>query len=255
MNQRFNGLSALSTMAALAMLGVTGAQASILAPNAAGGSEAILSFVNVAGDSISQDLGEQVAAINAGDTYNLSASVLSFISAAGGAANVTYGIVGGNTTTRNYLTSAGSATFVDDTTIANGVKSLWLGTINLLVTNLNDGDATPTSTNLAYGPFLAGSGTSNYVDGGFSNWSSGSFELNNLTAGNTTLYLYNVAFAVANLGSATITGFNAGLFANLNVSTSQLQVSAVPAPAAVWLLGTALIPLARRAYKKSRTAA
>jgi len=245
----------VAAMSALAMLGVTGAQASVIAAGAAGGSEVILSFVNAAGDSISQDLGEQVAAINAGDTYNLSASVLSFISAAGGAANVTYGIVAGTTPTRNYLTSAGSATFVDDTTIANGVKSLWLGTINLLVTNLNDGDATPTSTNLAYGPFLAGSGTSNYVDGGFSNWSSGSFELNNLTAGNTTLYLYNVAFAVANLGSATITGFNAGLFANLNVSTSQLQVSAVPAPAAVWLLGTALIPLARRAYKKSRTAA
>jgi len=232
----------VAAMSALAMLGVTGAQASILAPNAAGGSEAILSFVNVAGDSISQDLGEQVAAINAGDTYNLSASVLSFISAAGGAANVTYGIVGGNTTTRNYLTSAGSATFVDDTTIANGVKSLWLGTINLLVTNLNDGDATPTSTNLAYGPFLAGSGTSNYVDGGFSNWSSGSFELDNLTAGDSTLYLYKVVFASANLGFAAITSLN-GLFANLNLSASQLQIgpaAVIPVPAAVWLLGSAL---------------
>ncbi len=255
MNKHFKGLAALST---LAMLGVTGAEASIIAANAAGGSEAVLSFVNVAGDSISQDLGEQVATINGGDNYSLSAGVLSFISAAGGIANVTYGIVAGNTTSRNYLTSSGNATFLDDITIANGVKSNWAGSINGLVVNLNNGDATPTSTNLTYGPFAAGSGTSNYLDGGYNNWASGDFALDNLAAGNTTLYLYNVAFAVANLGSATITGFNGGLFANLNLSTSQLQIgptAVVPAPAAVWLLGTALIPLARRAYKKSRTTA
>lgn len=232
----------VAAMSALAMLGVTGAQASILAANAAGGSEVILSFVNAAGDSISQDLGEQVAAINAGDTYNLSASVLSFISAAGGAANVTYGIVAGTTTTRNYLTSSGNATFVDDVTVANGVKSNWLGSINNLVTNLNQGDATPTSTNLAYGPFAAGSGTSNYLDGGYNNWSSGDFALDNLTPGDSTLYLYKVVFAAANLGSATITSLN-GLFANLNLSASQFQIgpaAVVPVPAAVWLLGSAL---------------
>ena len=232
----------VAAMSALAMLGVTGAQASILAGNAAGGSEVILSFVNAAGDSISQDLGEQVAAINAGDTYNLSASVLSFISAAGGAANVPYGIVAGTTTPRNYLTSSGNATFVDDVTVANGVKSNWLGSINNLVTNLNQGDATPTSTNLAYGPFAAGSGTSNYLDGGYNNWSSGDFALDNLTAGDSTLYLYKVVFATSNLGSAAITSLN-GLFANLNLSASQLQIgpaAVVPVPAAVWLLGSAL---------------
>jgi hypothetical protein len=232
----------VAAMSALAMLGVTGAQASILAGNAAGGSEVILSFVNAAGDSISQDLGEQVAAINAGDTYNLDASVLSFISAAGGAASVTYGIVAGTTATRNYLTSSGNATFVADVTVANGVKSNWLGSINNLVTNLNQGDATPTSTNLAYGPFAAGSGTSNYLDGGYNNWSSGDFALDNLTAGNSTLYLYKVVFASANLGAAAITSLN-GLFANLNLSASQLQIGAVavvPVPAAVWLLGSAL---------------
>ena len=227
----------LTAMSALAMLGVTGAQASIIAGNAAGGSEAILSFVNVAGDSISQDLGEQVAAITAGDNYSLSASVLNFISAAGGAANVTYGIVAGTTTTRNYLTSSGNATFVDDVTVANGVKSNWLGSLNNLVTNLNQGDATPTSTNLAYGPFPAGSGTSNYLDGGYNTWSSGDFALDNLTPGDTTLYLYKVVFASANLGSAAITSLN-GLSANLNLSTSQLQI--VPVPAAVWLFGSAM---------------
>ncbi|MSR09221.1 MAG: hypothetical protein EXR82_06775 [Gammaproteobacteria bacterium] len=232
----------VAAMSALAMLGPTGAQASILAGNIAGGSEVILSFVNASGDSISQDLGEQVAAINAGDTYNLDASVLSFISAAGGAANVTYGIVAGTTTTRNYLTSSGNATFVDDVTVANGVKSNWLGSINNLVTNLNQGDVTPTSTNLAYGPFAAGSGTSNYLDGGYNNWSSGDFALDNLTAGNSTLYLYKVVFSSANLGLAAITSLN-GLFASLDLSASQLQigsVSVVPVPAAVWLLGSAL---------------
>ena len=254
MNKSIKGLAALST---LAILGATSAQASITPANAVGGSEAILSFVNVAGDSISQDLGEQVAAIARGDTYSLSAAVLSFISAAGGAANVTYGIVAGNTTTRNYLTSSGNETFVDDITIANGVKSNWAGSINGLVTNLNNGDATPTSTNLTYGPFAAGSGTSNYLDGGYNNWASGDFALDNLTAGNTTLYLFNVVFASANLGNATITSLN-GQFANLDTTTNQLKIgpaSAVPAPAAVWLLGTALVPLARRARKKSLTAA
>lgn len=254
MNKRIKGLAALST---LAILGATSAQASITAANASGGSEAILSFVNVAGDSISQDLGQQVAAIADGTSYSLSAAVLSFISAAGGAANVTYGIVAGNTTTRNYLTSSGNATFVDDITVANGVKSNWAGSINGLVTNLNNGDATPTTTNLTYGPFAAGSGTSNYLDGGYNNWASGDFALDNLTRGDTSLYLYNVVFATANLGNATITSLN-GLFANVNLANSQLQISgttAVPAPAAVWLLGTALVPLARRSWKKSRNVA
>ena len=240
----------VAAISALAMLGVTGAQASIIAGNAAGGSEVILSFVNSAGDSISQDLGEQVAAINAGDNYSLSASVLSFINSAGGVANVTYGIVAGTTTTRNYLTSSGNATFVDDVTVANGVKSNWLGSINNLVTNLNSGDATPTSTNLAYGPFPAGSGTSNYLDGGYNTWSSGDFALDNLTPGDSALYLYNVAFATSNLGFATITSLN-GLFANVNLSGSRLEigpVAAVPVPAAVWLFGSAmgLLGFARR---------
>ncbi len=232
----------VAAMSALAMLGVTGAQASIIAGNAAGGSEAILSLVNGAGDSISQDLGEQVAAINAGDNYSLSASVLSFIGAAGGVANVTYGIVAGTTTTRNYLTSSGNATFVDDVLVGNGAKSNWLGSINNLITNLNSGDATPTSTNLAYGPFLAGSGGSNYLDGGYDTWSSGDFALSNLTAGDTPLYLYTVVFSSSNLGFAGITSLN-GLFANLNLTTSELQIgpaAVVPVPAAVWLFGSAM---------------
>jgi hypothetical protein len=233
----------VAAISALAMLGVTGAQASILAGNAIGGSESILSVVNAAGDSISQDLGEQVGAINAGDNYSLSASVLSFISAAGGAANVTFGIIAGNTTTRNYLTSSGNATFVDDVQIGNAAKSNWGGSLNGLIINLNTGDATPTATNLAYGPFAAGSGGSNYLDGLYDSWTSGDFALSNLTAGDTTLYLYNVAFAVSNLGFANISQLGGGLFANLNLGTSQLQIgpqAVVPVPAAVWLFGSAL---------------
>jgi hypothetical protein len=250
-NKPFKELAALSTMLLLA---ATGAQASILAGNATGGSEAILSLVNAAGDSISQDLGEQVGAINAGDSYSLGASLLSFISAAGGAANVTFGIIAGNTTTREYLTSSGNATFVDDVQIGNAAKSNWGGSLGGLIINLNAGDTTPTSTNLAYGPFVAGSGGSNYVDGLYDTWTSGDFNLSNLTPGDTTLYLYNVAFAVSNLGFANISSLN-GQFANLNLTTNKLQIgpaAVVPVPAAVWLMGTALVPLARRAWSKSR---
>ncbi len=251
MNKRFKGLAALST---LAMLGVTGAQASIIVGNAAGGSEAILSFVNVAGDSISQDLGVQVAGLTANTNFSLSTAALNFISAAGGAANVTFGIIAGNTTTRDYLTSSGNATFVDDVLVGNGARSNWAGSLNGLITNLNQGDATPTSTNLTYGPFAAGSGTSNYLDGLYDTWASGDFALSNLTPGNTALYLYNVVFSTASIGFAPI----GALDLSVTLGGSQISIdstSAVPAPAAVWLLGTALVPLARRSWKKSRTAA
>ena len=114
-----------------------------------GGSEAVATFVNANGDSISLDLGEQVAAINAGDNYTLSAAVLSFISAAGGAANVTFGIIAGNSTARSYLTSSASTTFADDVQVAESAKSLWASSLNGLIQNLNQGDATPPATNLS----------------------------------------------------------------------------------------------------------
>jgi hypothetical protein len=233
----------VAAVSALAILGTTGAQASIIAGSAAGGSEAILSVVNAAGDSISQDLGEQAAAINAGDNYSLSASVLSFISAAGGAANVTYGMIAGTTGTRNYLTGSASSTFADDVIVGNGAKGLWAGTINGLVGDLNLGDGTPTSTNLTYGAFATGSGSPNYLDGLYDSWQSGDFQYLNLASGLDTLYLYTTTFAIANTGTVPFTAFKGGLFANLNLSTNQLEIgpaAVVPVPAAVWLFGSAL---------------
>ncbi len=156
MNKQIKQLAALS---ALALLGATSARASVIAGNAAGGSEAVLSLVNTVGDSISQDLGLKMAGINASSDIALSAGVLSFISDAGGAANVTFGVIAGNTTARTYLHSSANATFLGDpdqsiepVVVGNGSKGLWSSTIDGLVVGLNFGDATPISTNLTYGP-------------------------------------------------------------------------------------------------------
>ncbi len=231
-------LAALSTVA---LLGVSGAHASILSGTAAGGSEAVLTFVNTNGDSISQDLGAQVAAINGGSSYTLSSGVLSFISAAGGTANVAYGLIAGNSVARTYLTSSASATFVDDVQVAESAKSLWASSLNGLIQNLNDGDATPSGTNLTRGPYLAGSGSPNYLDGGHDNWQSGDFQFSNLAAGTDALYLYSVGFTSSNIGLRSFSAFKGGLFATVNLASSELQIGpVVPVPAAVWLFGSAM---------------
>lgn len=251
MKQKIKQLAALST---LALIGTGAAQASIVGTGVAGGSEAVATFVNGTGDSISLDLGKQLAAIISGDNFALTASINSFITAAGGAANVTFGIIAGEVSTRTYLTSAASETFDTDVQLANSAKGLWSSSANGLVQNLNQGDATPTTSNLAYGPFLAGAGSPNYLDGLHDNWQSGDFAFSNLVAGDATGYLYKVVFSSANLGFAPITSL--GLKFNLGANGISVADSAVvPAPAAVWLLGTALAPLARRAYKKSRAMA
>ncbi|MDP2322722.1 MAG: hypothetical protein Q8N51_01670 [Gammaproteobacteria bacterium] len=246
MNIHFKQFAAVS---ALALLGTGAAQASIIGGGVTGGSEAVATFVNANGDSISLDLGKQLAAIVAGDSFALTTSINSFIMAAGGAANVTFGIIAGEIGPRIYLTSAASGAFDTDVQLANSAKGLWSSSVNGLVQNLNQGDATPTTSNLAYGPFLAGSGSPNYLDGLHDNWQSGDFAFSNLVAGNATGYLYKVIFSSANLGFAPITSL--GLKFDLGASA----ITVVPAPAAVWLLGTALVPLARRAWLRSRAAA
>lgn len=230
----------LATVSTLALLGVTGAHASIVTGNAAGGSEAILTFVNANGDSITQDLGEQVAAINAGDTYTLSSAVLSFIGAAGGLSNVTYGIIAGNTVARSYLTSSASATFADDVQVAESAKSLWASSLNSLIQNANTGDASGTAVNNTYGPFLTGSGSPNYLDGLHDNWQSGDFQFSNLAPGTDTLYLYAVQFTSATIGLRDFTAFKDGLFGTLTSSQLQIGPAVVPVPAAAWLLGSAM---------------
>jgi len=244
----------MAVLSAFALIGTGAAQASVIGAGTAGGSEAIATFVNATGDSISLDLGTQLGSIGAGNSFALTTSISNFITAAGGAANVTFGIIAGEVGTRTYLTSAASAAFDSDVQLANSAKGLWSSSINGLVQNLNLGDATPTSTNLAYGPFLAGSGSPNYLDGLHDNWQSGDFAFSNLVAGNASGYLYKVIFSSANLGFAPIT--NLGLKFDLGASAiSVASTTVVPAPAAVWLLGTALVPVARRAYKKSRAKA
>jgi hypothetical protein len=107
---------------------------------------------------------------------------------------------------------------------------------------------------LSYGPFAAGSGTSNYLDGGYDTWQSGDFQFSNLVAGNASAFLFKVVFGTANIG--LITPESLGLKVDLGASSlSVASTTVVPAPAAVWLLGTALVPLARRAWLKSRNAA
>ncbi|MDP2322724.1 MAG: hypothetical protein Q8N51_01680 [Gammaproteobacteria bacterium] len=235
----------LAAMSTLALLGVSGAQASIISGTAVGGSEAVATFVNVNGDSISLDMGEQVAAINAGDNYSLSAAVLNFISTAGGAANVTFGIIAGSSTTRSYLTSSASPTFADDVMVANSAKSLWASSLNGFIQNLNQGDATPGATNLTYGPFLAGSGSPNYLDGLHDNWQSGDFAFSNLGSALDPLLLYTTTFSSSNIGLVPFTTFKDGLFATLNLASNQLQIgpAVVPIPAAVWLFGSAVVGL------------
>lgn len=228
----------MAAMSTLAVLEMTGAQASIIAGTAAGGSEAVATFVNANGDSISLDLGEQMAAINAGDNYSLGAAVLSFISVAGGAANVTYGIIAGNSTSRNYLTSSASATFADDVQVANSAKSLWASSLNGFIQNLNQGDATPAATNLTYGSFLAGSGSPNYLDGLHDNWQSGDFSFSNLGGALDPLLLYTTTFSSSNIGLVPFTTFKGGLYATLDFTSNQLQI--VPVPAAVWLFGSTI---------------
>lgn len=228
----------IAVASALALLGAAGAQASIISGGAAGGSEAVATFVNTNGDSISLDLGEQLAAINAGDSYSLGAAVLSFISAAGGAANVTYGIIAGSSSARNYLTSSASATFADDVQVANSAKSLWASSLNGFIQNLNQGDATPAATNLSYGPFLTGSGSPNYLDGLHDNWQSGDFAFSNLGNALDPLLLYTTTFSTSNIGLVNFSGFKGGLSAALDFGSNQLQI--VPVPAAAWLFGSAL---------------
>ena len=78
--------------------------------------------------------------------------------------------------------------------------------------------------------------------------------MSNLTAGNTPLYMYNVVFSSAAIGFAPITALDL----TVTLGGSAIAVASpteVPAPAAVWLLGTALAPLARRAWRKSRNPA
>jgi hypothetical protein len=237
----------VAAISALALLGTT-AQAAIISASA--GSEAIISFTNANGDSISFDSGD--TNIQIGDSYVLPTAVVSFINAAGGASNVLMGIIAGNVTGRNYLTSSGNPLFAagpDDggVQIANAVRNLWAGQINQFIQDLNASvPSSPTSQNDTYGPFLTGTGSPNYIDGLFDSWGSGDFQLTSLGSAADPLYLYNVAFGTGQLGFAQITERGAKLRAQLDLANGRINV--VPVPAAVWLFasGLGLLGVARR---------
>ena len=249
-------------LALLLALSLTGAaaQASVIAPNQAGGSEAVATFVNLAGDSISQDLGDQMAGIQAGDSYALSASVLNFINSNGGPGGVSFGLIAGSSLTRTYLHSSASPTLAlpadeGGLQVANSAKSLWASSLDLMIQNFNQNDATSAAVNNSYGVYPIGFGSPNYIDGLHDNWLSGDFQFSNTGVAADPLLLYTTTFATSNLGLVNFTAFKDGLTARLDLSSGTVQIAAaaVPAPAGVWLLGTALLPLARRALRKAHT--
>src|SRR5690606_4204084 len=178
----------LAVLSTLVMLGAGGAQAAIIDGTHPDGSEVIVSFVNPNGDSISLDLGVQVGGFVGGSSYTLPSSVLAFIDAAGGAANITYGIVAGQTTWREYLTSSALDTFAEDRLLAMSVRTLWHASLTALISGLNGENVEPTSENLAYGPYPLGFGSPNYLDGLHDNWLSGDVQFSNMAPGTDPLY-------------------------------------------------------------------
>jgi hypothetical protein len=229
--------------AAIALLGTTAAQASILAPTAAGGSEAVLWVIrNSDSSAVAQDLGLQISQINLATTaVNLDSIVSGFISGSGGLSGVTYSVTAAAVTgsTGTYLTTLLNS---PPPTIKNGViNGTWKSAItNTSVGALNAGDGTPASTNNAYGPFPA-TDLTNPTLSGFNLWGSST---DNTGPGDGDLYLNKYVSGTAPTGNAAV---NAP-FADVRVRLTADQLQFVPLPAAVWLFGSAvgLLGLARR---------
>lgn len=245
-----------SLVAAVALIGAGAAQASIIAPSAAGGSEALLTLVNTGNNAtITQDLGVQIGQVTSGSVYALSAALQSFIGTAGGLANVTYAIIAGESGTRTYLTSTTDAS-LKSVDIANSERNVWSNTVTGMVNQLNSGDASATTANNSYGPYATGA-AGNYVDAGWDLW-NGAYVVNT-GPGDGDLILYKVVYGTSNLANATITHLFGddpldpeavgNSFARLGGTSLQIG-AAVPAPGALWLLGTGLAGLAGRRLRR-----
>jgi hypothetical protein len=226
----------------------------------ASGTEAIITFVNANNDSIAFDTGD--LDLQAGDFYALPTAVVNFIGAAGGAGGVNFGLIRGNSTTRNYVTTSVSDVF-ETVEVANSFRNPFASAVGQYAQDLNASvPSTPNSANDVYGPFLTGTGSPNYIDAGYDTWQTGNFEFSNLGLGTQDLFLYAIQFALgaSQLGFATVTELGGAnpLLARLNLAQGRVEIATagevVPAPAALWLLGTALFPVARRAFRKPAVA-
>ncbi len=239
----------LALAAALTLMGINGAQASLVNALTATGHEAILSVVNkITNASVMQDLGEFRGDVLPGDTYALDALVSQFISDAGGLSNITFAVTAGGATggtaAGTYLHSSANA-LLDSGTSSDGPQNSTRGNVltnrQTLITGLNNSNPLETNTavNGAYGPFTGGA--PNYLANNAYRWgySSGANSTTYSTLGDATsdLFLYTIAFLGSNSGNSNV--ISLGSKATLN--GSQLVISSVvPVPAAVWLMGSAL---------------
>jgi hypothetical protein len=262
----------ITRLAAVSLLGALGtvAQASTLGLTAAGGSEAVLTLVDTADNSsVSQDLGDQIGQLAIGDAFNLGASVLSFISNAGGLGNIRFSVIAGQaangTSAATYLHSSDNAAL---SSIANSVRGTWFSAAGAFITGpqgLNSTLPADVDGNVdqVYGPFaagttnrnyLAGTGTDFMADWGTAGTCTGNDNVCNLVNGTLRAQLFLVNFGTGATSFASLQrflndGLNGGATAVLDLPSGRLRIaSVVPVPAAVWLLGSAvgLLGIVRR---------
>jgi len=242
-------ISKVTALSVLAIAGITTANAAVVSGSATGGSEVLLSIVNnTNNDSISIDLGVQRAGLTLGSSFSLSQTAQDFITTAGGLAGVSYGLISGNTTgsTLTFLTS--SAGDLTTKAVANATKSTWSNSLTQLIGNLNAGDATSTTVNLTYGPFDDAINSPNYITGGHALWQTGDNQLSNLALGTQQQNLYTYS----------LTGFSGtrnGVAVLGPIELTGTSFSVVPVPAAVWLMGSALLSLFGAARRQQLTGA
>jgi len=265
-----NLMKQLTLGTALALVGVQAAQASVIIAQSTTGSEVLLSVVNKnTNASVLQDLGVLRDDLTPGDSFTLDAIITDFITAAGGLANVTFAVTGGgalnSTAAGRYLHSSGNNALDTGATTdgpANSIRGAFLSNRQALVTGLNNtnlGD-TDTNNNFAYGPFTAG--VPNYTANNTFRWGIASgaaaTTFNTLGEGLNEIFLYAIQFGSTSTGNGNVIGLNLKALLRFNDPEvgSRLEVTAVPLPASIWLLGTAVAGvIGRRHLKKKALAA
>lgn len=213
------------------------ADASIIVPTDAAGSEMLLNIVNKSNNaSYTLDLGVQAGAL-AGGTYNLDAGAQSFIAGAGGLAGVQFSVIGGGGAgaTNNSFVSSSANDLTAITAPGNGTQGQWKNLLLDLIGPMNAGDPSPVTDDNGYGAFAAGA-LPNYDFAGGPLWQSSNSAINNLFDATGPVSLFNVAFGSNAFAKAVIT--DTGLDATLSLNA--LSITPIPVPAAAWLFGSAL---------------